>query len=378
MTISNRKPAKRINGITARDSLSTLLISYSHLQDSQFYKRLGRSKRLNNLSEDRILESCDSDDMTDLQFVKHYYTVDTIVSTGSNVLSYDIKSAFPSYMVGASLGFLPHGGDSRRLIIGEPKHDDMHVTFTRFYVEATDIDDPREVKVWSKKFINDFRCSLTDNQIKTLEGGNLSLSNAIKVESKRNSAKRFPGIVIRVMHHKLMPLDDLFEQGLKDAGVEYDRLICTVDTEGDYILKDINVNMICEAYDKKEHTTGDERGKYKALLTMGMGYIKYISPSFYASMHQAIRYRICKYLELFDKEDIIGGHVDGFFIKYNPKYLTDEFKQKIIDCDPWTATKWAPANIQKVIDMGLGTLSCEMTDKFVIGDKNVHHKHKGE
>jgi len=239
MSKSSRKPAKRINGITARDSLSTLLISYSHLQDAQFYKRLGRSKRLNSFSEERMIESsCDSDDLTDLQWV-------TGVKPDDRVLSFDLKSAFVSYMVGAAAGFLPHGGDSRRLIMGESKHDDMHVTYTRFYIEATNIDDPREVKVWSKRFINDFRCSLTDNQIKTLEGGNITLSNAIKVEAKRNSAKKFPGIVIRVMHHELMPLDDMFEQGLKDAGVEYDRLICVVDTEGDYILKDINVNAIC-------------------------------------------------------------------------------------------------------------------------------------
>lgn len=372
MAKSNRKPAKKINGITARDSLATMLISYSHLQDVGFYKRLGRSKRVNGYTEERMIETAsDSDDLTDLQWV-------TGVKPDDKVLSFDLKSAFVSYMVGAAAGFLPHGGDSRRLIMGEPKHNDMHVTFTRFYVEATSLDDPRDTKKWSKKFINDFRCSLTDNQIKTLEGGNLTLSNVIKVEPKRSSAKRFPGIVIRVMHHKLMPLDDLFEQGLKDAGVEYDRLICAVDTEGDFILNDINVNAICDTYDKKEHTTGDERTKYKALLTMGIGYIKYIGPSFYAAMHQAIRYRICKYLELFDKEDIIGGHVDGFFVKYNTKYISEEFKQKIIDCDPWTATKWAPVNVQAAIDFGLGTLSCEMANSFVIGDKNVHHSHKGE
>lgn len=366
-----KKPAKRINGITARDSLSTLLISYSHLQDAQFYKKLGRIKRINAYSEDRLSESCSSDDLTDLQWITGNLPED-------KVLSFDIKSAFPSYMVGAACGFLPHGGDYRRLVIGNPKNRDMHVTFTRFYIEPTSLDSPKEIKSWSKKFVNDFRCALTDNQIKVLEGCTLTLSNSIKIEPKRGGNKKFKGIVIRVMHHETMPLDDMFEQGLKDLGIEYDRLVCVVETEGVYILKDINVNNICSVYYNKEHSTGDERGKYKAMLTMGMGYIKYISPSFYAAMHQAIRYRICKYLELFDKEDIIGGHVDGFFVKYKPKYTSPEFMQKIKDSDPWTATKWAPENVQRALDLGLGSLGCEFTNRFVIGDKNVHHSHKGE
>ena len=52
--------------------------------------------------------------------------------------------------------------------------------------------------------------------------------------------------------------------------------------------------------------------------------------------------------------------------------------QKIVECDPWTAESWATGSVKKAVDLGLGTLSCEMTDRFVIGDKNVHHSHKGE
>ena len=106
----------------------------------------------------RILELCDSDDLTDLQWV-------TRVQPEDKVLSFDIKSAFPSYMIGAATGFLPNGGYIQKNYDygcmppkeGESYTHEKHFKVRIYRVTITNVDgvvhefSAREVQQWCAK-----------------------------------------------------------------------------------------------------------------------------------------------------------------------------------------------------------------------------------